>query len=167
MPQSEGPESRGSICPCPGQRPGPEGPSGPGRTRVAEPLAGGVRARLRVRVGAVNQGPLPGSRGSGPRRSQAKRFSCAPPLGSRETLADLGRSLLLLFADRLAAPGAGIPGGELSGGHSHMQRPCKALGLSGIPRAGLDLQKEMCACCRAGVDPHRAKGSTQARGKCG
>lgn len=160
MPHSEGPESRGSISPFPGQRPEPEGPSGPGRARAAELWAGGVLARLEVRVGAVNQWPLPASRGSRPHRSQAVLFSRVPPLPSRETRAGVRYRVLLFFEEGLAAPGAGMGGGgELSGGHSHLQRPCKALGLSGIPRAWLDLQKETFACCRAGADPHGAKGS--------
>lgn len=94
---------------------------------------------LKVRVGAVKS-----QRFSGPASAPGQAFLHGASCVVRE---DRGWLQAQRPATLCRGPGgtqAGVLGGEFSGRHSHLQRPSQAPGLPGIPKAGLDLRKEMC-----------------------
>lgn len=127
----------------------------PASSRAAEPFARATKGATGFRETAV----VSQEQRLGPHTSQATHFYPAPPLRSGKN-AGLGHRVLLFFAKGRASAEAGIVGwggGRVLRWALPSAAPKEGPGLSGIPHAGSDLQKEMFACCRVRIYTHGAK----------
>lgn len=147
------PEPRNFVNSCPAQRPGLAGPSrlclgSAWENRVCRALAHAAEGAN----GRSETSAIPQCRGSGPSGTPGhKQFSrgaaSAEPAWGAASCGSLQRDRRLRGWDL---------GVAFSDGRSRLQRPRKPPRLSGIPKARLDLRKEMLARCRVGVDSQGA-----------